>query len=252
MRAAGRVVPTFSDKHLSYSWDEARATWREAHALGLPFMAGSSLPVTWRRPPLELPLGCAIEEALVVGYGPLESYGFHALETLQCMVERRAGGEVGVAAVQCLRGPAVWAAAAAGGWSRQLEAAALARTESISPHGTPEAGAPSPAAFLIEYRDGLRATVLMLDQFVSQFTFAARVGGEVVSTLFYLQSTEPFGHFAFLVDRFEEMVLTGRPPYPVERTVLTTGALDFLMRSAASDGARIETPELAVAYRVER
>ena len=252
MRRSGRVVPTFSDKHLSWSWDEALATYSEARELGMPFMAGSSLPVTWRRPQLELPLGCALEEALVVGYGPLERYGFHALETLQCMVERRAGGEVGVAAVQCLRGPAVWAAAAAGSWSRQLEAAALARTESISPHGTPEAGAPSPAAFLIEYRDGLRATVLMLDRFVSQFTFAARVEGEVASTLFYLQSTEPFGHFAFLVDRFEEMVLTGRPPYPIERTVLTTGALDFLMRSAASGGARTETPELAVAYRVER
>jgi hypothetical protein len=248
MRQAGRVVPTFSDKHLSYAWEEARTTWREARELGLPFMAGSSLPLTWRRPPLELPSGCSIDEALVVGYGPLESYGFHALETLQCMVERRGRGEVGVAAVQCLRGAAVWEAAGAGRWSRDLEAAALARTESISQHGTPEAGASAPAAFLIEYRDGLRATVLMLDRFVSQFTFAARVGGEVVSTLFYLQSTEPFGHFAFLVGRFEDMVLSGHPPYPVERTVLTTGTLDFLMRSAARDGARVETPELDVAY----
>ena len=190
----------------------------------------------------------------MIGYGPLESYGFHALETLQCMVERRGRGEVGVAAVQCLRGPAVWEAAAVGRWSRELEAAALARTESISQHGTPEAGAPAPAAFLIEYRDGLRATVLMLDRFVSQFTFAARVGGEIVSTLFYLQSTEPFGHFAFLVSRFEDMVLSGDPPYPIERTLLTTGTLDFLMRSAARGGARIETPELDVAYglKVER
>src|SRR3989442_6788519 len=191
MRKPGGVVPTFSDKHLSYAWEEARATWREARELELPFMAGSSLPVTWRRPPLELPSGCSIDEALVVGYGPLESYGFHALETLQCMVERRGRGEVGVAAVQCLRGPAVWEAAGAGRWSRELEAAALARAQSISQHGTPEAGAPAPAAFLIEYRDGLRATVLMLDRFVSQFTFAARVGGENVSTALYLQSTEP-------------------------------------------------------------
>lgn len=247
MRRSGRVVPTFSDKHLSWSWEETKATWNEARELGLPFMAGSSLPVTWRRPPLEIPLGARIDEALVVGYGPIESYGFHALETLQCMVERRAGGEVGVASVQCLRGAAVWEAEAAGAWSRELREAALARTESISQHGTPEAGAPEPAAFLVEYRDGLRGTVLMLDGFVSQFTFAARVGGEVVSTLFYLQSTEPFGHFAFLVSRFEEMVLGGKVPYPVERTVLTSGVLDFVMRSR---GERVETPELGVAYRV--
>jgi hypothetical protein len=252
MRRSGRVVPTFSDKHLSWSWDEARAIWREARELGLPFMAGSSLPVTWRRPPLDPPLGGRIDEALVVGHGPLESYGFHALETLQCMVERRAGGETGLAAVTCLRGPAVWEGARAGAWSRDLEAAALARTESASQHGTPEAGAPDPAAFLLEYRDGLRATVLMLDGFISQFAFAARTGGETLSTLFYLQSHEPFGHFAFLVSRFEDMVLSGRPPYPLERTVLTSGALDFLMRSAAAGGARLETPELDVAYRVDR
>jgi hypothetical protein len=164
------------------------------------------------------------------------------------MVERRRGGEVGVAAVQCLRGRSVWEAAAAGRWSSDLATAALARTASISQHDTPEAGAPAPTAFLIEYRDGLRATVLMLDQFISQFAFAARVSGEIVSTLFYLQSTEPFGHFAFLVSRFEDMVLGGRPPYPVERTVLTTGVLDFLMRSAAQGGARLETSELGVAY----
>src|SRR5205085_10256038 len=102
------------------------------------------------------------------------------------------------------------------------------------------------------YRDGLRATVLMLDGFVSQFAFAAMVGGTVASTLFYHESQEPFGHFAFLVSRFEDMVLTGQPPYPVERTVLTTGALAFLMESAFRGGARLDTPELGVAYRVAR
>jgi hypothetical protein len=243
MREANRALPTFNDKHLSWSWDEAKVSWREARELGMPFMAGSSLPVTWRRPPLELPLACRIDEALVVGYGPLESYGFHALETLQCMVERRAGGEVGLAAVTCRRGPAVWES---GAWSRELQDAALGRLESKTADG-PERGTPEPAAFLLEYRDGLRATVLMLEGYVSGFAFAARLGGqaEPVSTQFYLESQEPFGHFAFLVRRFEDVVLTGQPPYPIERTVLTTGALDFLMRS---QGRRIETPELGIAY----
>jgi hypothetical protein len=132
MREANRPLPTFSDKHLSWSWEEAKATWQEARALSLPFMAGSSLPVTWRRPPLELPIGCRIEEALVVGYGPLESYGFHALETLQCMVERRAGGETGLAAVTCLHCDAVWESQA---WSRELQDAALARLAAKSADG---------------------------------------------------------------------------------------------------------------------
>jgi hypothetical protein len=249
MARSGRAVPTFSDKHLSWSWPETEASWREARAMAMPFMAGSSLPVTWRRPPLELPLDADLPEALVIGYGPLESYGFHALETLQCMVERRQGGETGVGAVRCLRGPAVWEARRIGVWSRELEEAALARAQTKGAGG-PEAHCPEPAAFQIEYRDGLRCTVLMLDGYLSEFAFAGRVGGELASTQFYLESQEPFGHFAFLVNRFEDMVLTGREPYPVERTVVTSGALSFLMESAYRYGARIETPELGIEYRI--
>ena len=40
-------------------------------------------------PAVELPLGAEIEEAMVVAYGPKDIYDFHALETLQCMMERR-------------------------------------------------------------------------------------------------------------------------------------------------------------------
>jgi hypothetical protein len=249
MAESGRVVPTFSDKHLSWSWVEAEAIYRESRRLNLPFTAGSSLPFTWRRPPLVLPLDSHVDEALVVGYGPLESYGFHALETLQSMVERRRSGETGVEAVRCARGSEVWSLADAGWWSAELQAAALGRTKPLSAVG-PEAGCAEPAAFLIEYRDGLRATVLMLDGYLSEFAFAVRLaGGNVVSTQFYLQSTEPFGHFAFLVNRFEDMVISGRPSYPIERTLLTTGALCFLMESAYRGGERIETPMLGVAYR---
>ena len=72
--------------------------------------------------------------------------------------------------------------------------------------------------------------------------------GLVASTLFYLESQEPFGHFARLLLHFEAMALTGQPPYPIERTVLTTGALDFLMRSR---GSRVETPELEIGYELK-
>jgi hypothetical protein len=247
MRQAGRIVPTFSDKHLSWSWEETRATWQEARALGMPFMAGSSLPVTWRRPPLELPLGAPIEEALAIGYGGLESYGFHALETLQCMVERREGGETGIATVRCLRGAAYWEARRAGAWSQALEEAALA-TLSLVPPG--EGDVPEPAAFQVTYRDGTGGTVLMLEGYAKAFAFAARVAGDTLATQFYLEPQEPFGHFAFLLERFQDMVLTGREPYPVERTVLTSGALSALMESAHSYGARIETPELEIVYAI--
>ena len=65
-----------------------------AQDLKFPLTAGSSLPVTWRRPELELPLGACVEDALVAACGPIEVYGFHALEALQAMVERRTPGVI--------------------------------------------------------------------------------------------------------------------------------------------------------------
>lgn len=149
IRSSGRPIPLFNDKHLSYSWDEAAQMYAAATSLHLPFMAGSVLPLTWRRPPFELATGSRVNEALAVGYGDIEAYGFHALEALQCMVERRSGGEVGVASVQCLTGDDVWAGARAGFWSGELEKAVLAALPDKAP-GEPRRLVKEPAAFLIE------------------------------------------------------------------------------------------------------
>jgi hypothetical protein len=244
---AGRSVPVFIDKHLAYNWADARWIYDRACRLEVPLLAGSSLPLCWRRPFLEYGLETPLEAAVAIGYGGLESYGFHALETLQCMVERRRGGETGVAAVQCLEGDAVWEAGRQGRWSRDLADAACAALEK-RPDGPLEAHCREPAAFLIEYRDGLNAAVLMLNGGISDFAYAGRVGGEVRAAEFYLQRDFPHGHFNYLALSFEEMVLSGSPPYPAERTLLTTGILDALMTSRHAGHARIETPHLAIRY----
>jgi hypothetical protein len=51
-----------------------------------------------------------------------------------------------------------------------------------------------------------------------------------------------------LVHGIAQMFETGRSPYPVERTLLTTGALSFLMESAYQDHKQVETPALRVTY----
>ena len=124
----GRPVPVFVDKHLSYRWADARWMYDTARELRVPLWAGSSLPVHWRRPNVEHPLGDPLDEALATGFHMLERYGFHALESLQCQVERARGGETGVTAVTCLSGDDVWRAADAGRWSTDLADAALAAT----------------------------------------------------------------------------------------------------------------------------
>src|SRR6266568_769983 len=119
-RDSGKSVPLFSDKHLSWNWEWARKMYDTSRELGFPFMAGSSLPVTWRTPSVEMPLGSRISEAMCVCYGGVDSYDFHGLETIQCMVERRRGGETGVRWVQAYRGDRFWQALSEGVWPRPL------------------------------------------------------------------------------------------------------------------------------------
>ncbi len=95
--SSDRSIPVFNDKHLAYNWTDAQWIYQRAKELDLPFMAGSSIPVTYRKPELEHQLDTHIEDAISIGFfhsyvGGLESYGFHALEALQCMIERRQGG----------------------------------------------------------------------------------------------------------------------------------------------------------------
>ncbi len=261
-RKSGRSVPVFIDKHLYYDRKGAFAMAATARNLTFPLYAGSSLPITWRRPELELPLGARIRAALVVSRGELEIFGIHALEALQCMLERRTRGQQGVRAVTCLEGDAVWKAGDAGVWSWELVEHALGRSPSRNVgdvrsncrHFLPPANRPSfprgPVAFVLDYRDGLRATVLMLNGHVDDTTFAAGVDGEKrpVSTLFYLPPPPGAAFLEALSLHIENFLNTGRPPYPVERTLLTGGILDWVLESRIRAHRRLETPDLDVSY----
>ena len=245
---SGRAVPIFNDKHLSYNWPDARWMYDRARQLGAPFMAGSSAVVGWRSPWLELPLDTPLEEAVAVGFSGLDIYGAHTLEVLQCMVERRTGGETGVAAVTYREGEAVWQAARDGLFSRELLEAACAPIRN-KPEGPIEQHCADPALFAIEYRDGFKAAILMLNGYTTDFGFACRSGDEIQATEIYLQNEPPHSHFSYLSLNVEEMFVTGVPSYPVERTLLTTGMLEAALDSRHQGCIRLETPHLDVAYR---
>ncbi len=247
-RASGRAVPVYTDKHLSYDWTKAKRMYDWSRELGFPMMAGSSVSVTFRRPELDIPRGADLTAALAVGSGWVGDGGiFHNLEVLQCFVERRRGGESGVRAVQHLAGDAVWNAAEQGLWSKDLLHAALACAERPG-IGRPE-DAKGPVLCLIEYNDGFRGGALMLPGVVNEYLFALRLKGESQprGTLLYVPPQNS-NNFSMLVHGINQMLTTGVTPYPIERTLLTTGALSFLMESAYQGHKRIETPMLRVAY----
>jgi len=249
-------VPVFSDKHFSYSWSKAKQMYKWSRELNYPLMAGSSIPLTMRSPVVEIPYGAEVDSAVALGYGELDAYGFHTLEALQCMVERRKGGETGIRSVEWIEGDAVWKwRDGPGRWSVPLLEAALSRYPARQP-GRLEDNVKKPVVFVLNYRDGLQAAAYMLEGQVNAWSFSAHVKGqsEPLSTYFKQgdePGSRPFPHFDGLVHCMEEMFITGRPMYPVERTLLTTCTLSMLFESRAWQ-RRIVSEELDISYRAPR
>jgi hypothetical protein len=267
-RQDGRSTPIFNDKHLSWNFEWAKEMVDTAHELGFPMLAGSSLPVTWRMPAVDLPFGAEVEELLGVAFGPVDIYDFHALEMIQSLAERRRGGESGVVSMHALRGEEVWGAMDAGSWDRggwapRLFEACLSRCQTLAQpesfshrYPTPEQMADwvkDPVAYRFEYADGTKATMLLMNGLVQDFTVAARIKGEPepLSTLFYLPPNPNVVYSAALMENAERLFLTGEAAYPVERTLLTSGLVAAGLQSLAV-GRRLETPHLSVSYQAPR
>ena len=232
-RASSRGVPVFNDKHLSWNWEWAKEMYDISRKMDFPFMAGSSLPVTWRTPSVEMPLGAEVEEAMCVGGGWFDGGDFHAY------AEER--------------------------WSHELLRAGLCRSHLLTPsragfnHILPTIDemrqmVTEPWAFQYGHADGLVCTLLKINGLVSDFNFVARLSDreEPLSTQMYLpvpptQSTIA-NCFSPLVNNIEAMFLSGKPSYPVERTLLTTGLTAAGVESVYRDQARIDTPHLDISY----
>jgi hypothetical protein len=258
----GHAVPYFNHKQLSFSFEQAQSMVKTAARLKFPLLAGSSLPVTWRLPDVDIPLGAQVQEAVMVGVGGFDGMDFEALEALQCMLERRKSGETGVKAVQLLEGDDVWAAGNAGRWSKDLLSSALSRsdtplgltvldgrTQDLVASGVLPQLVKDPAAYCIEYSDGTRATLLMLNGAIMDFNISVRVAGHgLVSTQFFLPPDPNQTYSACLAAKIEQMFETRSAPYPVERTLLTTGLLEACLNSRHRLNQRLETPQLAVNY----
>jgi len=252
-RQSGRSVPVFNDKHLSFSWIKARRMVQIAKELKFPFMAGSSIPVTYRKPEVDLPWGATATKAVAISYSGLDIYGFHLLESLQCMVERRKGGETGIRSVQCLQYDAVWRYLESTPWAKRLFERALSHSQTRRPGNLREL-VKEPAVFLLDYNDGLQAAAFLLTGGVSDFTVAIDVEGraEPLSTLMWVEEKAPYWHFACLVRNIESMFQTGVARYPVERTLLTSSALDFALESRIQGYQRLPTPQLAIHYQAPK
>jgi len=259
-------VPYFNHKQLSFGFREAQEMIATAERLKFPLMSSSSMPVTWRLPDVDVPLGAGVEEAVMVGVDGYDGMDFDALEAMQAMLERRNSGETGVRAVQLLQGDDVWAAMQEGRWSKDLLISALSRSDTplgltfldgrnqeLVSSGALQQLVKDPAAYCVEYIDGTRGTLLMLTGALRDYNIAARLaGGETVATQFYMPVAPNRDYSACLAAKIEAMYETGAAQIPARRALLTTGILDACINSRHRLNQRIETPHLKISYQAAK
>ncbi len=260
---SGRSVPVFNDKHLSTDWDECVEMVEDSRRLGFAFLAGSSLPVTRRMPAIDMPLGTRLKESVCVAYGGVDSYDIHALETAQCMSERRQGGETGVKQIHALKGENLWnrLAAADCQTTRKLIVSALTRSHNLPvKEGFPTApvsmewlqsNMPNSIGYLVEHRDGLRTTMLLTG--IRDFNYAGMTeDGKLISCQMYLPMPErgstTADFFNPLARHIETTIIERKSPYPVERTLLTSGMVIGGVDSLFQSQKPVPTPHLNIAY----
>ncbi len=260
----GRSVPVFNDKHLSTDWDECKEIMDDCERLNIPFFAGSSLPVTWRVPSVDMPLNAPLKESLCACYGGIDSYDIHGLETAQCMSERREGGEIGVKSVHALKGDAAWKEFRKRDGLDELLKAAVSRSFTArAPKGLTYApldidwfqeASPNSVMYFIEHIDGFKTTLLLMNGLLLDFNYAGRMQNS--DDLFSCQMHLPMppryttlaDFFNPLVNNIERLIHEKKPPIPGKRTLLTSGMTLFGVESLYRGQVKLETPELRVPY----
>jgi hypothetical protein len=261
IRASGRRIPVFLDKHLSYDRSKASQMVAQSREWGIRLMAGSSLSHCKLEPPIQIDAGTVVEEAVGVFYGGAEVYGFHMLEVAEAILENRSGNRVGgsgIRRVRVLHGIEVWTALDDGLCCPDLLQSALSVAENVK-HGDPRQnalvgpgkdGIPTPLVFSLEYEDGLRASYFLLRGHLEDFALAIRDRNGCVQAgrVHGGDADDFYANFAALDRDVEDFFLSGIITAPIERTLLTTCTISYLMEAALTLGEWIDTPDLVQRY----
>ncbi|MFN7920182.1 MAG: hypothetical protein U0Q16_08800 [Bryobacteraceae bacterium] len=253
-----RSVPVFNDKHLSTSWNEAKWMFDKSRELNFPLFGGSSIPFYFRKPEIELDIDTPLKASVVAGGGADEGGLFHCVDVLQCFAERRKGGETGVEAVQCIRGPETWKWAERNPWAGKLLDSVRANFN-LKP-GHFQATARNPTVTIVDYRDGTKGAIFSVNGV--GWTFAGDIEGQKDPTIISMLGWPgPYSQY-HAANAFEhwivEMMLTRKEPYDAERLLLSTGIVSYNMESNwengrySAAGRRVSTPFMDMTYRTTR
>jgi len=250
-KKSGKVAPVFIDKHIADTWVDSKWIYDTAKEMKIPLMAGSSVQLCLLASESTVEPNADLTEIVGISYHTLTTYGFHGLEMTQALAEQRKGGETGIKRVRCITGKEVWEAA-----GKVYDPALLdAALEKVGAHKVPagkkrEDMVAEPILFAIEYVDGLKVNLFTLNGLVTGWSSAwSYKDGRSSATLLASEATHDNIRFDWLMKGVEDMYLTGKPSWPVERTLMTSGVLDAALISKRDGGKMVETPYLQFAYK---
>jgi hypothetical protein len=263
-----RIVPIYSDKAFAVVKKDILWLYRQIKKYHLPFYSSSLLPLARQYPDFAAPpagspickiLGfeCyggyyAVHPAVDYSQYRIFEHGvdyanYHRMEMIQSIVEQRACGETGVDCVRAYEG----AEALEKLFSRQWQALgeSLAGFINLPDLATVAEHLTRPIFFEVDYMDGLALGLLCTDQEITENVCAHQTGEGAAPhcTQFILQSRKPYVDFGRLALQIERFIHTSKPPFPVERSLITAGTSDALMR-ALKLKKEIKTPYLHVTY----
>jgi len=242
-------IPIFSDKHFAYQIEDTVWMFEQLRKRGIPFLGGSSIPHAPYVPAFDVNKLKDAKEILVLSYSTIvEAYGYHGLELLQSLAEKRAGGETGVRSVSALEGEEVWEAMDRKEWPEDLLLSSLNIVKEDSGHVHPRERGETPWLFIVDYEDGTKGYVFQQNTVSDQWRFAFRDGqGEIVSAISFSELARPFGHFETLTRIVEDFVISGTEPFPAERVLMSSGLINYVM-DALHEHKKLETPALRIHY----
>ncbi|MBP1990098.1 hypothetical protein [Paenibacillus eucommiae] len=248
MIEAGRFVPVYTDKGYAILEEDIKWMYEQIKKYNIPFMSSSVIPYCKQTFDVQpQPAGAPITKMFGFSYdGPGEAperYMYHSLEMLQSVAEYRAGGESGIARVRAIEGKEAVKQALETKWHPlYMKLGSFLNFPDMDQLADKQI---HPYLLEIDYSDGLEAGIFFADQIVWDFGVVVQLDehSEPRCRGFWPQPGKPYSHFGTLVLEIEKFIHTGRPPFPVERSYLTTGTLASFIE-ALYEKREVETPHL--------
>lgn len=225
---------------------------------------GTALPYAPRLPEVEIRKNVPMKEALVVVQGSFPVAELNGVECLLPLIERRKGGEAGIARIFRMAGEHLWQMGRSQRWPVELLGPALSRSDSPQGGSVTDGRtqdlvgkalvhdlATNPRGWILEHKDGFRSTILVLDGVVADINFALQMEtGQVLSAQVFQPPAPLERHYNDMAASLESYFAGDALPNPPGRSLMESLLMEMMLRLALVGGTMTDITGLqpAVSY----